>query len=264
MTARGSLAGARIVCFAVCALTPVEGAAEPQHSNMAEPIFGDTVTDIDGDAAGEVEVDVRSVVPRSRGVAWPIGLLGIEGRPTRRLGFELEGGIAGAVDHGGRGDLTLRAAYAVWHGVQHDVHLQIEAGASYDRSFGSAPMGTLPTTDDGAPFRLGARVGYRYHRLTLRAGAGAAMSTGGSAPVWADAAVYGEFGPRRGDTSFVGVEAATDWTSSTPVLVAPELGLAFHEGEAHVAFGVPIYLGNHTTSAYAGGFVTLIIEFGAD
>jgi hypothetical protein len=236
-------------------LAPAAALAGPREANMAEPILGETVTDIDGRDAGEIEIDMHGIVPHVRGTTWAVGEVGVEARVTRRLGVELEGAIAGWSGVGGRGDVLARGSFMLYHGTRHDLHVQLEARAGVDYTLGTP---TFPSSE-GAAFAIGARVGYRTGWLVLRGGAGAAISDEGHAPIWADLAAFVQLGHAG---SFAGIETTTDWTSATPAIVCPEVELSL--GDVKLALGAPIFLGNPTTGVYAGGLVALIIELDDD
>src|SRR5260370_719374 len=61
------IAPAASLCVAcLCALAGPVGAQEARRAKMPEPLIGETITDIDGYEAGELEVDLGRVAPRPR------------------------------------------------------------------------------------------------------------------------------------------------------------------------------------------------------
>jgi hypothetical protein len=65
--------------------------------------------------------------------------------------------------------------------------------------------------------------------------------------------------------SFAGVEAVTDWASTTPVVIIPEVVLAFGAGEGalRVGLGTPIDV-NGPGGTAVGAVLTLMLELDRD
>jgi hypothetical protein len=84
--------------------------------------------------------------------------------------------------------------------------------------------------------------------------------------VWADAALFGEWGGGVGrnpaGTSFAGVEVVTDWASATPVIVSPELGIGLKAGDVplRILVGVPFFVANRDRGPWVGGLLRLMLE----
>jgi len=235
---------------------------------MAEPLIGESITDIDSNEAGETEVDLTGGIYHGReGLTWGTGTAEIEIRLTRRLGVSLEIAFAGAQDHGFQGALNAGLSVALWHDYRRDLHFQFEARALV--SDGQlAPARLRPIPDDGAePYAFGLRGAWRRRWLTLRFGLGPSIAGhGGSVPIWADAAILFEWGARRGVVSFAGVEVVTDWASASPVVISPEVALAFRLGEVpvRVGLGVPCFVANRDRGPSVGAVLRIVFEFERD
>jgi hypothetical protein len=226
---------------------------------MAEPLIGETITDIDGDEAGEGEVDGTAWGnTRLRAPAFGLGELELEIKLTRRIGIavavEASGDPSSAFQAVG---VRVGAALGLLHDWRHDLHLQLEATA---RAF-EAERSDGDRVESDAPYRVGLRAGYRHVWLTLRAGAG--LSFGGErlAPVWLDLAILGEWGRPRG-RSFAGVEMVSDFSLRIPVVVIPEIAIGFaaRRFPLRVGAGVPIGVGYRARDCSFGGLLRLILE----
>ncbi len=194
---------------------------------MPEPLIGETITDIDGYEAGELEVDLAGVAQPARNGgagAWS-GSLEMEWRATARVGLGLEVGLRGplgAAVAGGAQAVSLRpaASLVLLHDPAHDFHLMAEASAQLEEE------GGLPSEpgDPALPARFGLRAGLRQGFLTLRAGAGLGVGSGSArrVPLRSGLAVLLGIGP-AGRFGFAGVEVDADWARRTPLLLAPQL-----------------------------------------
>ena len=216
---------------------------DPKHPPMPEPIFTETVTDLDGDEAGELEFELNASTLRARrgGAYLHQGSLEVEWLATRRLGFRFEplasrGRDPGAL--GGKTEVGVSAGVS-WKLMQdfaHDFHLQLEAlgRAPWDQTSIIAQPG-----DPELPFVLDLRSGVRTGWLTVRSGVG--VGAGGSsahAPVRASLAFLTNFEP-SGRFGFWGIEMDADAARDDPFVLAlnivPDLtptGLPFRVGLA--------------------------------
>ncbi len=93
---------------------------------MPEPLLGESITDLDGTEAGELEVDVTGL-SRRPGDLWT-GELEVEWRALTRLGLSLEAGAA----HQGAGSgvatsLRPSASFVLFHDPVRDLHLMLDA-----------------------------------------------------------------------------------------------------------------------------------------
>src|SRR5215470_9327198 len=143
-------------------LLVVAVAGEPARvEHMPEPLVHESLTDIDGVEAGEVEIDTTGSAGRN---AWS-STVEIEWRALSRLGLAIEAGAADA-GAGTDGELRIGASVPVVHDFKHDLHLMIEGGARFPEDTGEAEPG-----DTALPYFIGVRAGWRLGALTLRAGA---------------------------------------------------------------------------------------------
>src|SRR5216684_1877339 len=85
-----------LLCSSSGVAAPTERAERRKFGAMPEPVLGESITDIDGSEAGEVEVDLTGVVGRAGGAKLWQGSVEIESRVTDRLGLEIEIGYARA------------------------------------------------------------------------------------------------------------------------------------------------------------------------
>lgn len=249
-------------CCAAC-LWHTAAFAQPHSVEMAEPLIGESVTDVDGDEPGTVEADAKPTWRRSGdGTMWLTGESAIEIRLTRRLGIEAGVSGSGWRDHGLRGGIDGGVSYAVLHDFARDFHLQLELRAHGDGQLVAPRTSAPPIDDDGAPVDLALRGGWRTRWLTLRFGAGPAIGGSGT-PVRADAALYTEWGASGGTASFAGVEAVSDGTNSTPVVIAPELVFGFRASgnRFRIGGGVPVFLGNRVSGTFVGVMASVVIDF---
>jgi hypothetical protein len=194
---------------------------------MPEPLIGETITDIDGVEAGELEVDLAGIAQPARNGgagAWS-GALEMEWRATSRLGLGLEVGLRGPLGAAAAGcaravSLRSAASVALLHDPAHDFHLMAEASAQLEGE------GTLPSDpgDPALPARFGLRAGLRQGLVTLRAGAGLGVGSGSArrVPLRTGLAVLFQVGP-AGQSGFAGVEIDADWARRTPLVLAPQV-----------------------------------------
>jgi hypothetical protein len=180
---------------------------------MAEPVIGESITDIDSEEPDETEIDLTGGLYRGRdGLTWEGGTAELEMRLTRRLGASLEIGLVGATDKGLRGAIDAGLSYVVLHDFRRDFHLQLELRTLVFDTEITAPRRVVMPDERAPPFAFGLRGAYRRGCLTARFGFGPSIAgRGGTVPLWADAATFLEWGghargPHRGQTSFVGFE----------------------------------------------------------
>lgn len=249
------------------AATAVSDAAPLAHeARIVEPVIEETVTDIDGDRAGDVEADVNaSLLYRTRDAAraWTTAAE-VEWRVTTRLGVALDLGFAGgAAAPGGETELfELQPAlsYVILHDWSHDAHLQLEASGRARERFEDDDVGFEPG-DPVLPFAIRLRSAFRPGRLALRPDVGASFGRRGSHPVpilLGLATLYALGDDRR---SFVGVEIDVDGARRSPLLIAPEFSIAFAP-ETLLKLGVasPVVFDLDAKPTLAGGFVRLTVE----
>src|SRR5919108_788651 len=158
-------------------------AAALDSRRMPEPLIGESVTDIDGTQAGELEIDASGIVARPGG-EWNTALE-IEGRGLSRLGVLVEGTLSGDNTESAAGGLRASLAFLLLHDEEHDFHLMIDATA---RLFENAVASELGEPTERIAFSL--RGGIRRDWLTLRGslGAGAGTHSAHAVPLRAEAA----------------------------------------------------------------------------
>jgi hypothetical protein len=219
-----------LLCSSSGVAAPTERAERRKFGAMPEPVLGESITDIDGSEAGEVEVDLTGVVGRTGGTKLWQGSVEIEGRVTDRLGLAIEIGYARAFRGNlpeGELDIRLFASWSLLHDFERGLHAQAEIG-----------WRVVGKIEDGAnlgeprlPFSAGFRVGLDRGWWSLRLGLGTAGG-GTSAhliPAWASTTVFLNFG--RGRWGSLGLDGEADWTRPNSFTVAPTLvfnGTALH------------------------------------
>ncbi len=210
----------------LCVVALPAAAMERNQPPMPEPLITESITDIDGIEAGELELDVTGLLlraPSAGSTAWAASLE-VEWRATDRLGLALESALGlenGTSETGSLLDVRAGISYVLLHDLAYDFHLQLEGKV---RVLGDTPE-TVAGVDPGEPLMrtaFGLRVGWRTGAWTLRAGMGA-QAFGDSAhalPVWATLAGLVGLGP-GGRFGFAGVDVASDWARRAPITVAP-------------------------------------------
>jgi hypothetical protein len=192
-----------VLTLLVAALLHVEG-------NLPEPIFVESVTDVDTSEAGELEVELTTA---ALSTAWSMSLEA-EYRVTRRLGFKLEAGL----EH----DAVLTPE--VMGGVSFAlVHLDSVGLHAQAVVYGRWPLSSeeLALLDPSAPatwFAAGLHAAWQWRWLALRA-----EVTGGvggqvvHAPLRVNGALL------LGDSMrFIGFEALSDFARAQPLTLAFE------------------------------------------
>jgi hypothetical protein len=232
---------------------------------MPEPIFTESVTDLDGYDAGELEFEVNGFDFRAlRGGALDLQASAeAEWLVTRRLGVRLEPFVAGSRD-GTR--TSLEKAYGAgaaisWKLVQdyvHDFHVQAELS-------GRAPWDSATSVEPGdspLPLTFDIRSGIREGRCTVRGSVGGGVGASvAHVPVRASLAVLTPLGPSE-RFGFIGMEADVDGARAYPVVLAldvvPELSplhLPFRLGLA-----IPWAVGVESTQPSIGLLLRLFWE----
>jgi hypothetical protein len=211
--------------IALC--TTLLAAASPARSKMPEPLLGESITDLDGAKAGEVEIDLNGMTLRraTTGGAWSSSLEA-EWRALERLGLGLEVGFGGPLGSPGGAALSLRvaASFVLLHDFARDTHLMLEAGGRLIER--PDVPGDFEPGESALPYSLGLRGGVRGGWLTLRGflGAGAGDHSAHLVPLQAQVAALTELGA-NGRWGFYGVELDGDWARNTPFVLAPNFVL---------------------------------------
>lgn len=227
-------------------------AATPLH----EPIFTETVTDIDAEDGGELEMELNlsSYAARRGAQAQRRSSVEIEYRAVRQIGFLLEPAVEQAREGGPsryRYDLDTGAALGLLH--EGSFHLQLESGVRIGSS-GRAEM----VGDSALPGHADVRGALSLGSVTMRSSVGA--EAGGSpqtTPFRASLAALAGIGDGR--SGFAGVELEVDGARRAPYGVAADvvadltpLGLPFRVG-----VGLPLLLGAPSRSPSFGGYLRL-------
>ncbi len=232
---------------------------------MPEPIFTETVTDLDGYDVGEWEFEANVVDFRAlRGGALSLQTSAeAEWLVSRHLGIRVEPFAGGGRDDGAT---SLRTTYGASAGVSwklvqdrlHDFHAQAEAVARL-------PWDTVTTVDPGEsplPLTLDLRSGVRRGRWTMRGGAGVGLGgTAAHLPLRGSLALLTPFGPSE-RFGFFGVEADVDGARQNPVVLAldvvPELS-PLHL-PLRLGLAIPWAVGTPGTQPSLGIFLRIFVE----
>ena len=268
VVARTSLFAFALVLFSTDARGDDDD-AKRAHVPMPEPIFTETVTDLDGDDAGEVEIEANlSLFRARRGGAydWTTSAE-IEWLATRRLGLRLEPVFARARNEfpgTPANELSLSGgmSWKLWQDFERDAHLQIEllGRIPFDESQ------TVQPGDPALPLSLDLRGGFRRGLVTLRHGIGVGvLGDAEHAPIRFSAAILAPFEPSY-RFGFFGMEVDVDGARRYPMVVAlnlvPDLtprGLPFRIGLA-----VPWSVGQRETEPSLGIFLRLYYVSGRE
>jgi hypothetical protein len=239
---------------------------------MPEAVFTETVTDIDGSEAGELEVEVSASRMRATmGMAATMqGSAEVEWLVTRRLGVRFETAYArstfdtGADLRSGLG-ASGAASWKILQDFRDDFHLQAELGARlpWDELTASAlAVQAVSPGEPALPLTLDLRSALRAGWLVVRGGVGVeAGGTSAHAPARASVALLSGFGlsDRFG---FWGFELDADGARSTPALLAFDLvpnlsplGIPFR-----LALAIPWAPGAPATQPSLGIFIRLFVE----
>jgi hypothetical protein len=195
-----------------------------QRPPMAEPIYTETVTDVDGHEPGELEIELNTseLRPwRGRGGIWQASVEG-ELLATRHLGFRVEPTVTHSVDGAAKGstDFMVNAGVS-WKLVQdfeHDFHLQAELAGRLPT--GASPDDPIQPGDATLPAAFDLRAGLRRGWLTLRGSVGAeAGGTAAHVPLRAGFGLFTGFG-RSERYGVWGVELDADGARTTPLVLA--------------------------------------------
>ena len=206
---------------------------------VPEPILGETVTDIDGVEAGEVEVEANGSVLRAlRGGARALDTsLEVEWLAARAFGLRLEPALsqdlaAGGATSAGAG-ATAGTSWKWLQDFQHDLYADAELTAR-------APWGASGLVQPGdpeLPVALDARAALRRGALTLRASLGVGiLGPAEHLPLRGSAAALLPFEP-SGRFGFWGIEIDADGARDTPFIAALDVVPNFEPA------GLPLRIG---------------------
>ncbi len=236
------------------------------RTKLPEPLLSESITDLDGAEAGEIELDATGVSSfrRSTSGAWQSSVE-IEWRALERLGLALELGLGGTIGSASSTVFAVRpaASFVIGHWPPLDFHLMAEVSAN-------------PLRDDAAendpgeaamPVSGGLRAGLRVERFTLRGfvGAGVGAASVHLVPLHLQGAVLYEFGAGSG-LGFAGIEADSDWARRTQVTLAPNL--VIRGGRLHlpidVGLAMPWTIAARSSERSLGVLLRLMLEFDTD
>jgi hypothetical protein len=266
------VAAARIALLLAAFGLPVRAEEETTlpstlRGKMPEPLLTESITDLDGTRAGEVEIDVSaSALHRETGAGQWQSSVEVEWRALERLGFALDLGVGRAFDSARSTVVSVRpaASWVLMHAQPLDCHLMAELSGRVSRDDNE----DLQDPGEGAlPVSGGLRFGIRTGWLTARTflGAGAGSHSAHAVPLRAQAAVLAELGP-KGRLGFAGFEVDADWARRTPVTLAANLIL--RGGTVHVPLDLGIAVPWTPQSRYGdasvGVLVRLILEIDRD
>ena len=257
-------------CAAVTLVFFVSGAAsadeEIRRPPLAEPLFTETVTDIDGYEAGEVEFDVNGSesVARRGGARLFQTSIEIEWKVWSRLGLRLEPSFASSREEAATSiekkfGFRAAAGWNLLHDFAHDFHLQIEAGAriiddtpdAFKTQPGEAPV----------PFTADLKAAKRIWDWTVRGSVGTeAGATPAHAPLRLQLALMHAFTDEI-RFGFFGIEADADFGRRNPLVMAPNIwadvtpiGIP-----GRIGVGVPVVIGAPDTFPATGLYIRLLI-----
>ena len=237
--------------------------ASPVRAKMPEPLLTESITDLDDERAGEVEVDVNgSAFRRTSAVRQWQSSVEVEWRALERLGLALDLGVGRALGQATSPVMSVRpaASWVLTHSQPLDFHLMAEVSARISHD---ATEDVQDPGDGALPLSGGIRFGIRHGLLTVRTFLGA--SGGGhsahAVPLRAQAAVLAEFG-REGRLGFAGFEMDTDWARRTPLTLAGNLILRGAHLQVPFDLGIAVPWTPHSQYADAsvGILVRLIFE----
>lgn len=210
-----------------------DGGAGERKPTIPEPLVAESITNIEGTEAGELELDVVALLLRhaSGGTASWLGVEA-EWRATRHLGLAVEAAVSRAAsDEPALGQVRAGLAWSLFHDFARDLHVQAEATGRFGGNEKERAGGPLELP---YPYSAGVRAALRSGPLTLRAGTGAAF--GGGASLFAHLAAFHTFG----DSSlhgFAGLEVNANLGAGAPLSFVPQVFVTVP------FFGVPVDVG---------------------
>jgi hypothetical protein len=156
-----------------------DGGAGGRKPPIPEPLVAESITNIEGTEAGELEFDVETLLLRHATGERTSGL-GVEAewRATRHLGLAVEAAVTRAAsDEPVLGQVRAGLAWSLFHDLTRDFHVQAEATGRFGGDGAERAEGPLELP---YPYSVGLRAALCSGPLTLRAGAGTAFVGGAS------------------------------------------------------------------------------------
>ncbi len=195
-------------------------AASEEKAPIPEPLLSETVTDIDGTEAGEVEVEVNGSVMRALhgGERALDTSLEVEWLVTRRLGLRLEPTLSrdsdGSTENGA--GLSGGLSWKVLQDFAHDLHVDAELLTRVP--WNESPI--VQPGDPAQPVALDLRGAWRRDLLSLRwSGGVGAFGASGRVPLRGSVAALLPF-ESSGRFGFWGVELDADGARPNPLVAA--------------------------------------------
>jgi hypothetical protein len=258
------VAVARIALLLTASGLPVRGevrtmVASPGRAKMPEPLLTESITDLDGERAGEIEIDANgSLLRRATAVSQWQGSLEAEWRALERLGLAVDVGLGRVLDGTSSPVVSVRpaASWVLTHSQPLDFHLMAEVSARISRDSTEA----VQDSGEGAlPLSGGLRFGIRRGWFTVRSflGAGAGGHSAHALPLRTQAAVLAEFG-RSGRLGFGGFEMDADWGRRTPFTLAANV--VVRGSHLHVPFDLGIAVPWTPQSRYGDGSLGVLVR----
>ena len=192
-----------------------------RRAPIPEPILSETVTDIDGTEAGEIELEANGSIMRAlHGGAHALDTsVEIEWLATRRFGFRLEPTLSHDA-YGGPAETAVGASggasFKLLQDFEHEFHVDAEVLAR-------VPWDELPLVQPGdpaLPLALDLRAGWRRDPITLRWSVGVgAFGDAEHLPIRGSLAALAPF-EASGRFGFWGLELDADGARGAPFVAA--------------------------------------------
>lgn len=246
--------------------TGARAQAPAARARLPEPLLGESLTDLDGVEAGELELDLTAAALglRDGGRALRTSVE-VEWRALPRLGLGVDLGLSGGQGGPPGVSAQVAASFSLLHEQALGLHLQAEGSLRVleaDESLEAADLG-----DAALPASLGLRGGLWLGPLALRTllGLGLLGPSAHAVPLRAQAALLWPLGD-GGRFGALGVEADGDWGLWSPLVLAPDLILdAGPWGlPLRLAVAVPWSPQARTGEAQLGLMVRLMLELDRD
>ena len=247
-----------LALLATCAIA-ADGPSRERKPPLPEPLVAESITNIDGTEAGELEFDVEALHLRhsSGGTASGLGVEA-EWRATRQLGLAVEAAITRAAsDEPTAGQVRAGLAWSLFHDLARDFHVQAEAAARFGGDDEERAEGPLELPH---PYSAGLRAALGSGPVTFRAGLGAAFGDGAS--LFVHLAVLRTFG-ESALHGFAGLEVNANVGAGAPLSFVPQVvfTVPLFGAPVDVGIGVPWSPGLRSGEpASIGGVLRVVFE----